>query len=59
MKTASLIFGIISLALLLVGFLPCFGALNWINIPFAGIGFIISIIALVQNKDGSFNYVPR
>ena len=55
MKTASLVFGIISLALMLVGFLPCFGALNWINIPFAGIGLVISIVALVQNKEGEPN----
>jgi hypothetical protein len=31
---------------MVVGFLPCLGALNWLNIPFAGIGIIISGIAL-------------
>jgi hypothetical protein len=52
MKTASLVFGILVLAIMLVGFVPCFGALNWINIPLAGIGLIISIVALVQSKIG-------
>ncbi len=31
---------------MIVGFFPCLGALNWLNIPFAGIGIIISGIAL-------------
>ena len=52
MKTASLVFGILVLVLMLVGFVPCFGALNWINIPLAGVGLIISIVALVQCKIG-------
>jgi hypothetical protein len=52
MKTASLVFGILVLVLMLVGFVPCFGALNWINIPLAGVGLIISIVALVQSRNG-------
>jgi hypothetical protein len=50
MKTASLVFGILVLIFMLIGFMPCLGALNWINIPLAGIGLIISVIALVQSK---------
>lgn len=46
MRTASLVLGILALIGMCVGFLPCFGALNWINIPFAVIGLIISIVAL-------------
>jgi len=52
MKTASLIFGILAIIGLIVGFFPCLGSLNWINIPFAAIGLIISIIALTQTKVG-------
>jgi hypothetical protein len=52
MKTASLVFGIIVLIFMLIGFVPCFGSLNWINIPLAGVGLIISILALVQSKSG-------
>ena len=46
MKTLSLVWGILALMGMLVGLLPCLGALNWLNIPFAGLGFIIGIIAL-------------
>jgi uncharacterized membrane protein len=31
-----------------VAFLPCLGALNWINIPFSLVGLIISVIATSQ-----------
>ncbi|MCK9436267.1 MAG: hypothetical protein M0Q12_03545 [Synergistaceae bacterium] len=52
MKTASLIFGILAILGMIVGFFPCLGSLNWINLPFATIGLIISIVALVQSKEG-------
>ncbi len=45
MKTASLVMGILSICGMLLGFIPCFGAFNWINIPFAVVGLIISIVA--------------
>jgi hypothetical protein len=46
MKTLSAVFGIFSFIGLVIGFIPCLGSLNWLNIPFATIGLIISIIAL-------------
>lgn len=49
MKTASLIFGILAVVLLVVGFFPCLGALNWFTLPLASIGLIISIVAVVQS----------
>lgn len=52
MKTASLIFGILAISGMLFAFLPCLGSLNWLNIPFATIGLIISVIALTQTVDG-------
>ncbi len=52
MKTASLVIGILAIIGLIVGFFPCLGSLNWINIPFSIIGLIISIIALTQLKEG-------
>lgn len=48
MQIASLIFGILSILGMLVAFIPCLGALNWLNIPFSVIGLIISIIAFTQ-----------
>jgi hypothetical protein len=46
MSTVSLIWGILAMVGMLVGFLPCLGSLNWLNIPFSGIGLIISIVAV-------------
>ena len=48
MKTVSLIFGILSLLGMFLGFIPCFGAFNWLNIPFAVVGLIISIVAYTK-----------
>ncbi len=46
MQIVSLIWGILAIIGMIAGFLPCLGALNWLNIPFAAIGIIISGIAL-------------
>ena len=50
MKIISLFWGILSLIGMIVGFIPCLGAYNWINIPFASIGLIFSIIAIVNSR---------
>jgi hypothetical protein len=52
MQLISLIWGILSIVGLGIGFIPCLGALNWLNIPFAVIGLIISIIATAQAPAG-------
>ena len=51
MQTLSLVWGILAILGMLTAFFPCFGSLNWINIPFAGIGLIVSIIALATTKE--------
>lgn len=48
MKTASLVMGFLSIIAMFIGFIPCFGALNWVNIPFSIVGFIISIVAYTR-----------
>jgi hypothetical protein len=56
MTTLSLVWGILAMLGMMVGFLPCLGSLNWLNIPFSIIGLIISIVALSQappDKKGS------
>ena len=45
MEMVSLVWGILAVLGLGVAFLPCLGALNWLNIPFSLIGLIISVIA--------------
>ena len=49
-QAISLVWGIIAVLGMIVGFIPCIGALNWILIPFSGIGVIISAIALATAK---------
>lgn len=51
MHTVSLIFGILSLIGLVIAFFPCLGSLNWINIPFAVVGLIISILTIAVSDD--------
>lgn len=51
MQTLSLIWGILAVIGMGFAFIPCLGALNWINIPFSGVGLIISIIALARKTE--------
>ena len=53
MQTLSLIWGILAVIGMVIGFIPCIGALNWLNIPFAGIGIILCAIALGTSKEKS------
>lgn len=55
MKIISLIWGILAVLGMILGFIPCLGAYNWINIPFAAVGLIISIIAAVNSDKDSSN----
>lgn len=52
MSLISVIFGILSLVGLFIAAIPCLGALNWLNIPFAIMGAIVSAIALVKAERG-------
>ena len=57
MQIISLAWGILALLGFVVAFIPCLGALNWLNIPFAVCGLILSIIAFAtgprHNRTGS------
>lgn len=50
MKLIGRIFGILALFGMLIGFIPLFGWLNWLNIPFAMIGLLFSILG--KSKGG-------
>jgi len=52
MQLVSLIWGILALVGMAVAFFPCLGSLNWLNIPFAVAGLIVSVIALASAKPG-------
>ena len=44
MKTLGLILGILAALGMLLAFIPLFGWLNWLNIPFAILGLIFRVI---------------
>ena len=46
MQVFSLLWGIVAIIGMLIGFVPLLGALNWVNIPFAGVGIIFSAVAV-------------
>jgi hypothetical protein len=46
MQLVALIWGMLAMAGLGFAMIPCFGWLNWINIPFAVVGLIIGIISV-------------
>ena len=48
MQILSLVWGILAILGLGVAFVPCLGSLNWLNIPFAIVGLIISFVANSQ-----------
>ena len=53
MQIISLIWGILSVIGMLIGFIPCLGAYNWINIPFAAVGLIVSVISAINADPNS------
>lgn len=50
MHIISLIWGILAIIFMIIGFVPCLGALNWVIIPFAGVGIIIGAIAIAVSS---------
>jgi hypothetical protein len=49
----SLVWGILAILGLGIGMIPCLGAFNWLNIPFAMAGLVISIIAAAKAPRGA------
>jgi hypothetical protein len=52
MSTLSLIWGILAFIGTGIAFIPFLGILNWMCIPFSGLGFVVSVIALATTKQG-------
>ena len=57
MQVIGFIMGILSILGMLIGLLPLLGWLNWLVIPFAGIGLIISIVGVAISKQGGIGVV--
>ena len=53
MQALSLAWGILAVMGMVIGFIPCFGWVNWFNIPFAFAGFIFSIVAHAATRGSS------
>ena len=45
MQMLALVWGIFAILGFAIAFIPCLGSLNWINIPFAIVGILISLMA--------------
>lgn len=52
MQVASLVIGILTATGSFIGFIPCLGWLNYINVPFAIIGLILGIISVSTAEPG-------
>lgn len=50
MQTASFIWGVLALVSMLVALTPCLGALNWLVVPFAGLGLIFSVVVFAIDR---------
>lgn len=57
MKQASLILGLFAAIGMFIGFIPCFGWLNWLNIPVAVVGLILGLVDY-NNSDGQYRQPP-
>jgi hypothetical protein len=51
----SLVWGVLAFCGMFIGLIPCLGSLNWLNVPFALVGVLLSIIALATSRPGRSN----
>jgi len=50
----SLVWGILAILGMVVGFIPCLGSINYLNIPFAVFGLLFSVLALVLSSNKEY-----
>ena len=50
----SLVWGILAILGMVVGFIPCLGSINYLNIPFAVFGLLLSVLALVLSSNKEY-----
>lgn len=51
MQIAGFIIGLITVAGMFIFFLPFLGALNWLNVPLAIVGLIISLLSIINARN--------
>jgi hypothetical protein len=52
MNIAGLSLGLVASVMMVLGLIPCFGAINWLVIPLAVIGIVLSGVGLSQSPSG-------
>lgn len=50
----SLVWGILAILGMVVGLIPCFGSINYLNIPFAVFGLLFSVLSLVLSSNKEY-----
>lgn len=50
MQVINLLWGILSAVGMIIAFFPCLGALNWLNIPFSGLGLLVNVLSYFFTK---------
>ena len=50
MRQLSLILGIIAICGMIIGFIPCLGWFNWLNLPIAAVGLVVGAIDYNNEK---------
>ena len=51
MYIISLVWGILAGIGMLIGFIPCLGWFNWLNMPFAMLGLVICIVSIATSRE--------
>ncbi len=54
LSALSLVWGILAILGMVIGFIPCFGSLNYLNIPFAVCGLLFSIFSIVLSSNKEY-----
>lgn len=55
----SLVMSILSIFGMILGLVPCFGALNWLNIPFAAVTLVIGIVGYIRTPPYVDKKIPK
>ncbi len=50
MQVIGLIFGILAVITMFIAFIPLLGWMNWLNIPFAILGLIFSLLGVTMSR---------
>ena len=54
LSVLSLVWGVLAILGMVIGFIPCFGSLNYLNIPFAVFGLLFSVVAIVLSSSKEY-----